>query len=148
MGRDMGHWSRRCSTVSALLPHAGHLALLTLPIRLRYWFTGACAILSCDMWLESLQLSSLWLIIFRNFFDSITSLNQASLLPLSKVFHHVFQMAFSMLWCALLIAAGLIGNGFLARGGRRCFSDEYPSAALLASLSTSSFPAMPLCPAV
>ena len=101
------------------------------------------------MRLASSQLSSLWLIVFRNFFEGVALSKRASLLPLSKDFHPVFQRAFKALWWALLIAAGLIGKGFLTRGGRRCFSDECPSAAAhLASLSASSFPAMPLCPAV
>jgi len=53
-----GQHSMKCSAVSSSSPHAGHLALSTLFMHLRYWLTGACPSLNCAIQLASMRLSS------------------------------------------------------------------------------------------
>jgi len=57
-----GQTSRKCLTVSGLVPHERHLALLILLICLRKAFSGACAVRSCVIRLADLHEMSALLI--------------------------------------------------------------------------------------
>src|SRR5580698_4936451 len=142
-----GQASNRCSIVSSSAPHAGHLALSTLPMRFRYWFTGAWASLSCAIRLAASRLSSLWLIVPRNPFEGVLWSMRMVRRPLGDPFHSSAHLAFSASWYALLTAAGFVSRGFLRYAGKWLLAELCPSAASLASLSAASFPSIPSCPA-
>ena len=76
-------WSRKFSGVSLSSPHAGHLALSTLLMRLRYLFTGACPSLNCAIRLASTRLSLVWLTDLRNFLDGVVPSIHAAFCPLA-----------------------------------------------------------------
>ena len=72
---------------SSFSPQAGHLALSTLRIRLRYPLSGICLNLSCAMLLAS-SLGSLGLLMaFRNMLDGAVSSILANTLPRSDSLH-------------------------------------------------------------
>ena len=89
-----GHRSRKCSSDSSLSPQAGQRALLTLLMCLRYLFTGACPSLNCAIRLASIQLSSAWLMVPRNFLDGVDSLMCSALCPLTEAVHLSFHFFF------------------------------------------------------
>jgi len=87
-----GQKCRKCSAVSSSSLHAGHLALSTLLIQLRYWFTGAVPILNCAIRLASMRLSSFWLIALRNFLEGVDLSRHAALFPHAEVFQSFFHI--------------------------------------------------------
>ena len=112
-----GQRIRKCSGVSSSSLHAGHLALSTHPMHLRYLFTGACPNLSCAIRLASMRLSLVWLTVLRNFLDGVVPSMRAAFCPLSVAVHSFFHLFFRPSWWSLLTAAGLISNSFLRYGG-------------------------------
>ena len=107
-----GQRSRKCSGDSSSSPQAGHLALSTLLMRLRYWFMGACPNLNCAIRLASTRLSSVWLTVLRNFLDGVVPLMRVALCPLTEAVHLSFHFFFRSLWKSLFTAGGLVSRGF------------------------------------
>ena len=127
---------------------AGQLALSIFPMRFRYWFTGACPILSCEIQLVVSRLILVLLIVVTNFTDGVDSSIRRVLLPLVDPLHASLHFFLALSTWDLFTADGFMWSGFRKYEGKSCLSELVPSAAFLASLSASSFPSIPSCPAV
>jgi hypothetical protein len=99
--------------VSSSAPHAGHLVLVALPIRLRYVLSGTCVGLSCTIRLAAPRLISLLLMELMNFAEGVDLSIRRIFLPRGDCLHLSVQLVLSASWYVLLIAAGLIRSGFL-----------------------------------
>jgi hypothetical protein len=107
-----------------------------------------CFNLNCAILLAS-SLGSLGLLMaFRKLPDGADSSILAVALPHSDSLHLSCHSFLSFKLCAALTADVFISNGFLRYEGRSLVSDVCPFAASFASLSASSLPSRPSCPAV
>lgn len=103
---------------------------------------------SWERMLEALRVSLAPLIMLRNLSDGVVSSNVTILAPLCELPHLVFHLFLAvLLWCCLS-ATGLATSLLRSRGGRSFLSEVVPLAAIFASLSALSLPAIPTCPAV
>src|SRR5216684_3932716 len=103
---------------------------------------------SCARRLEPCRVSLLLLNASRNFGEGVMLSISIIFLPCAVLLQPVFH--FSMIvvaWCCFS-AAECVVSLCLRRGGRSFLSEVVPCAAALASLSASSLPAIPQCPAV
>src|SRR5216683_2645885 len=128
--------------------HAGHLALSTLWILLRYPSSGMSVILSCAIVL-AIDLKSLGLLnALRNLFEGVVSSIFATAFSRLALLHSFLHSLLRLSLCVAFTAVRLVRRGFLRYGGRSLVSDVRPLAASFASLSANSLPSNPLCPAV
>jgi hypothetical protein len=133
---------------SSSSPHAGHLALLTLPILLRYPFSGKCVSRSWAIVLATVLESLGLLIDLRNLVDGVVSSIASVAVPRFEVLHSSCHSLARLSLYAFLTADGLISMGFQRYLGSCFVSVVRPLAASLASLSANLFPSNPSCPAI
>ena len=139
-----GQSTRKCLTSSLGCPQAGQLAPVTLPILFRYAFSGTCPVLSWQIRLASSLESLSSLISFRNVFEGSEESMALILLYLADTFHSCAHLFLSRLLFSCFRADLFCLSCFLNSGRRDFLSDVFPSVALFASVSASSFPSIPM----